>query len=254
MLTASVAMLKKERHAFIVKQLNLHNKVLSSDLSLELNVSEDTVRRDLNELAEAGKLLKVHGGALSKSFHFTYQDTGGYAISAKREIARKAIGLLKDGMTILTAGGTTMIEFARMIPESLQITVFTISPLVALELNEHANANVILIGGQLSKNSQVSIGSQVIATLNEIHVDICLMGTNGVSAEEGITDSDWEVVQVKKAMVKAAKRPVVLSISEKLQSVQSMKVSKLNEIGAIITELSPGDPLLSKYSSLVQLY
>jgi DeoR/GlpR family transcriptional regulator of sugar metabolism len=66
-------MLKKERQAYIIQQINVHNKVLSSDLSVQLDVSEDTVRRDLQELAEEGKLIKVHGGALSKSFHFTWR-------------------------------------------------------------------------------------------------------------------------------------------------------------------------------------
>lgn len=77
-------MLKEERQAFIIHQINLHNKVLSSDLSIQLNVSEDTIRRDLNELAENGKVLKVYGGALSKSFQFPFQDGNVYAKEAKR--------------------------------------------------------------------------------------------------------------------------------------------------------------------------
>ena len=129
-------MLKEERQAFIIHQINLHNKVLSSDLSIQLNVSEDTIRRDLNELAENGKVLKVYGGALSKSFQFPFQDGNVYAKEAKKEIAKKAITLLQNGMTILAGGGTTMIELARLVPDSLQCTIFTISPLVALELAE----------------------------------------------------------------------------------------------------------------------
>src|SRR5687768_15001220 len=93
-------MLKKERHAFIIKQINLHNKVLSSDLSAQLQVSEDTIRRDLNNLADTGKIEKVHGGALSKSFHFPYQLNQVYAQDAKIEIARKAVALLTEGMVV----------------------------------------------------------------------------------------------------------------------------------------------------------
>src|SRR5690606_31341663 len=127
-------MLKKERHAYIIKQINLHNKVLSSDLSVQLDVSEDTIRRDLNELSESGKILKVHGGALSKSFHYPFQQVDAYAKDAKKEIARKTLGLIQNGMILLASGGTTMIELARMIPDSLSCTFFTVSPLVALEL------------------------------------------------------------------------------------------------------------------------
>src|SRR3954469_1782828 len=98
---ANSNMLKKERHEYILKQINLHNKVLSSELSMQLEVSDDTIRRDLSELAELGEIIKVHGGALSRSYHFPSQHSNVYAQSAKKEIARKAISLLKDGMIIL---------------------------------------------------------------------------------------------------------------------------------------------------------
>ncbi|MDA9554697.1 DeoR/GlpR family DNA-binding transcription regulator [Pelobium sp.] len=240
-------MLKKERHSFIMKQLNLHNKVLSSDLSQQLNVSEDTVRRDLNELAEADKLLKVHGGALSKSFHFPFHQNEVYAQSAKKEVALKAISLLKEGMVVLTGGGTTMIELAKLIPSDLEATFFTVSPLVAIELAEHAKLTVILIGGQLSKNAQINIGASVINDLSEIKVDLCFLGANGIDTKEGITDSDWEVVQVKKAMIKSSSKMAILSIAEKLNSVQKMKVCSLNQVTHFITDLDANHPSLKAF-------
>ena len=91
-------MLKKERQAFIIQQINIHNKVMSSDLSVHLDVSEDTIRRDLQELSEKGKLIKVHGGALSKSFHFTLETNPIYSLPEKKVIAFKALELIKDGM------------------------------------------------------------------------------------------------------------------------------------------------------------
>lgn len=246
-------MLKEERQAYIIKQINLHNKVLSSDLSAELNVSEDTVRRDLNELAESGKIFKVHGGALSKSFHHPFTEKETYAKDSKKEIARKALKLLKDEMVVLVGGGTTMIEFARMIPKNLRCTFFTVSPLVALELVENSNLNVILIGGQLSANSHISIGSIVINQLTDIRVDLCFLGTNGLCVEHGITDSDIEVVQVKKAMIKASRRTAIVSIAEKLDSIQKMKVCNLNSINYLITDLEPGDTALRNYRKFVEL-
>jgi DeoR/GlpR family transcriptional regulator of sugar metabolism len=223
-------MLKKERHAFIIKQINLHNKVLSSDLSAQLQVSEDTIRRDLNNLAEIGKIEKVHGGALSKSFHFPYQLNEVYAQDSKKEIARKAVELLTEGMVVLTGGGTTMIEIARMIPDTLEATFFTISPLVALELSERRLLTVILVGGQLSKNAHINMGAKTVSELAEIKVDLCFLGANGIDLEEGITDSDWEVVQVKKAMIRSARRLAIMSLGEKLGSVQKMKVCDLNAL------------------------
>ncbi|UKJ07244.1 DeoR/GlpR family DNA-binding transcription regulator [Solitalea lacus] len=246
-------MLKEERQAFIIKQINLHNKVLSTDLSRQLNVSEDTVRRDLNELAENGKIIKVYGGALSKSFHFPFSDNETYAKEAKKIIAKKAASLIEDGMVILAGGGTTMIEIARAIPKHIKCTFFTISPLVALELVEGSTSDVILIGGHLSPSAHITIGSQVINQLSEIQVDLCLLGTNGLSLENGLTDSDWEAVQVKKAMIKAARKTAIVSIAEKLESTQKLKVCNLNAIHYLITDLDVTNNALKGYSASVEV-
>lgn len=246
-------MLKEERQAFIIHQINLHNKVLSSDLSLLLNVSEDTIRRDLNELAEAGKVLKVYGGALSKSFQYPFQGNDVYAKESKKLIANKALKLIKNGMTVLLGGGTTMLELVRTIPESLRCTFFTISPLVALELAERTQADVILIGGKLARNSNVTIGSHVVNQLSEIRVDLCLLGTNSLSIEDGVTDSDWEVVQTKKAMVRCSNKVCILSIAEKLNSVQKMKICDLNTISYLVTDLDPQNPSLKDFRNVVEL-
>ncbi len=243
----TAGMLKKERHAFIIRQINLHNKVLSSDLGLQLQVSEDTVRRDLNELSESGKIIKVHGGALSKSFHFPYEQKDVYAQDAKKEIARKAISLISEGMTVLTGGGTTMLEMARLVPDDLEATFFTISPVVALELSEKKLLTVILIGGTLNKNAQVNMGSKTIGDLSEIGVDLCFLGTNGIDLTDGITDSEWEVLQVKKAMIRASARIAIMCIGEKLNSVKKMKVCSLNTIDYLITDLAPSDARLEVY-------
>lgn len=241
-------MLKEERQAFIMKQINLHNKVLSSDISSMLSISEDTVRRDLKEMAEEGKVLKVHGGAIGRSFHYPFsEDNTVYAQAAKKQIAEKTIKLLKNDMVILTGGGTTMIELAKCIPDHLRATFFTISPLVALELVEHPNLTVISIGGQLSRSSHVHIGASVINQLADIKVDLCLLGANGFSIQDGMTDSDWEVVQVKRAMIRSSKRLAILSIAEKLNSSQRMKVCELNLINYLITELEPDNHILTAY-------
>lgn len=246
-------MLKEERQAYIIHQINLHNKVLSSDLSLQLNVSEDTIRRDLNELAESGKVLKVYGGALSKSFQYPFQENHVYAKEAKRIIAGKALKLIKNGMTVLAGGGTTMLELARMAPESLRCTFFTISPLVALELAEHTQSDIILIGGKLARNSNVTIGSHVVNQLSEIRVDLCLLGTNSLSVEDGVTDSDWEIVQIKKAMLRCSHKTCILSIAEKLNSVQKIKVCDLNAISYLVTDLDPKHSDLDDFRKVVEL-
>lgn len=246
-------MLKEERQAFIMKQINLHNKVLSSDLSIQLSVSEDTIRRDLNELAETGKVLKVYGGALSKSFNYPFQPADTYARDSKKEIAKKVAKLMHNGMVILAGGGTTMIEVARNMPEHLTGTFFTVSPLVALEMAERSSLDVILIGGRLSKDSHINTGAQVINQLSEIKADLCLLGTNGLSVDEGITDSDWEVVQVKKAMIKSSQKTAIVSIAEKLNSVQKMTVCPLGSVHYLITDVDPHNDSVKGYSKSIEV-
>lgn len=240
-------MLKRERQAYILHQINLHNKVLSSDLSQEMSVSEDTIRRDLNELADLNKIIKVHGGALSKSFHNSFQRSKIYSLENKKVIGQKAINLIEDGMFVLTSGGTTIIELARMLPENLQATFITGSLPAAFEYMHHPSIDVIIIGDKLSKNSQITVGGEAIKSIRQIKADICFLGINAIDAEEGITDNDWEVVQVKKAMIESAKKVVALSISEKINTTRRIKVADIQEIDYLITELDPHDPILKPY-------
>ena len=240
-------MFKNERHAFILKQINLHNKVLSSHLSKQLEVSEDTVRRDLAELADAGEIIKVHGGALSKSYHHPIQHTSVYAQMEKKMIAKKAINFIQNGMVILTEAGTTMLEMVRLIPDNIEATFFTVSPLMALELAEHPLLTVILLGGQIDNSAQITIGEKTISELAEIRADLCFLGVNALNAKVGLTEDDWKVAQVKKAMINCASKLVVLSISEKLNSEHKMRLCSTHSIDYLITELEPNDKTLAPY-------
>jgi DeoR/GlpR family transcriptional regulator of sugar metabolism len=241
-------MLKQERQAYILRQADLHNQVLSASLSLDLNVSEDTVRRDLQELADNNKLIKVHGGALSLSFNdFHSPTTHVYAHLQKKQIARKAATLIHNDMVVLTTGGTTLIELARTLPKSLKATFISGSLPVALEYSHHPYIEVIMIGDKVSKNSKITVGGEAIAKIKQIKADLCFLGVNAIDAEQGITDNDWDVVQVKKAMIESAQKVICLSIAEKINSCQPFHVCPIQEIDTLITELRPDDPLLEPY-------
>ncbi|GEO04774.1 DeoR family transcriptional regulator [Adhaeribacter aerolatus] len=243
-------MQKEERHKLIMREINLHNKVLSADLSALLNVSDDTVRRDLKELVEDGKILKVHGGAISKSFVAPFNTQNEvYAVEAKRQIALKTLKLFRNDMVILTEGGTTILELAKLIPNNLRATFFTISPQVAITLSEHSNLNVITIGGKLNKNANLHVGASVINQLAEIQVDLCLLGANAFSVAEGLTDLDWEIVQVKKAIIRSAKNVALLIIAEKLNTAQRIRICPVNQIGYLITEMPPESHHLAAYKT-----
>lgn len=241
------AVVKEERQNLILHEVNLHNKILTADLVEKLSVSEDTIRRDLNELAENNKIIKVHGGALSKSFHQSFNPVEIYSRDEKKLIAQKAIKIIKDGMFIITTGGTTIIELARALPQHLNATFFTGSLPVAFEYMQHPNIEIILIGDRISKNSQITVGGAAITQIKEIKADLCFLGTNAIDITSGLTDNDWEVVQIKKAMVAAASKVVSLTISEKVNTVQRLRVCGIKEIDMLVTELNPTDPLLTPY-------
>ncbi|MDX2072432.1 MAG: DeoR/GlpR family DNA-binding transcription regulator [Haliscomenobacter sp.] len=244
-------MLKKERQALILREVNIHNKVVLTDLSIKLDVSEDTVRRDLQELADAGKVIKVRGGALSKSYHvYSYKENEIYAYQEKTIIARKAISLLREGMLVLISGGSTNLEIARILPPDLKVTFVTMSLTTAMQLLEHQGSETIFIGGHLSSAAGIAVGGEVVRTLKDIKPDICLMGVNGIDAIDGMTESDWEVVTIKKVMMESSKKVVALSIAEKLDSTQKIRVCGLEELDVLITELDPEHQKLNPYRNL----
>lgn len=243
-------MLKKERQAFILHNVNLHNRVLIGDLSEGINVSEDTIRRDLQDLSDHGKLIKVHGGALSNSFSSSFNSSIVYSIEKKKRIAQKAANLIQDGMVVLTSGGTTIIELAKALPTDLHATFITGSLPAALEYLHHPHIEVIIIGDKLSKSSQITVGGEAISKIKQIRADICFLGTNAIQAEHGLTENDWEVVQVKKAMIESSALVVSLAISEKINTIQRFKICETKDIDVLITELDEESPVLEMYNKL----
>lgn len=242
-------MLKKERQNYILHQLDVHNKVLSGSLCAEISVSEDTIRRDLQELSESGKLIKVHGGAVSTSFYHTSKASNNvYAHYDKKIIAQKAAKLIKDGMFVLTGGGTTIIELARCLSPNLKATFISGSIPAINEYMHHPNIDVVVLGDKLSKASKITIGANAIERIKSMKVDLCIIGINAIDIEAGVTDNDWDVIQLKQQMIASAKKTVCLTISEKINTVQPLKVCDINKVGTLITELKPGSGLLEPYA------
>jgi DeoR/GlpR family transcriptional regulator of sugar metabolism len=240
-------MLKKERQEFILHQLNLHNKVLCADLSNMMGVSDDTIRRDLQELAQEEKLIKVHGGALSKSFHTAFDREMVYNLEDKHIIAQKTAALVQSGMYILTSGGTSILEFAKSLDPNLNATFFTCSLNAAIEFAHHSSIEVVMIGDKVSKDSMLTTGASAVQTIESIQADLCILGINSLDTQFGLSENDWEVVQIKKAMIKASKKTICIGISEKLNSQQKIKVANLDEIDILITELDPNDSRLLSF-------
>lgn len=241
-------MLKEERLKIILREINLHNKVLSTDLSELLGVSEDTVRRDMKDLTKAGLITKVHGGAISNSLLTPFRKNEAvYGSELKQIIAEKAITLLKKDQIVLIEGGTTIQAFAKVTPKNLDLHFFTISPQTAIALAENEQIMVNTIGGRLQKDSYLHTGPDVISQLNYIRANICILGANGFSVEQGLSDIDWDIVQAKKAMMLSSKKTAIMCISEKLNSNRKFIIAAAEKIDYLITELPPDNSLLAPY-------
>lgn len=241
-------MLKEERWQTILSEVAVHNRVLLTDMAEKLDVSIDTVRRDVKELDAENKLRKVHGGAISLGYtNITTSNSNVYALDEKIRIAEKAVGLIRENSVIFIDGGTTCFELARLIPDEIQLTCFTVSLPVAMQLRSKPNIRVIFIGGEIDPEAQISIGASAVHNLSEIRVDYGFIGTGYVDSLHGLTDFDWDVVQVKKAIVNASKKTVLLCISEKLNSQHRYKTCDINAINTMITELDPDNNLLNLF-------
>ncbi|RXJ51469.1 DeoR/GlpR family DNA-binding transcription regulator [Gelidibacter gilvus] len=241
-------MLKAQRHSYIMEKLRAEQKVVTTDLAVDLDLSEDTVRRDLNELDRKKLLKKVYGGALLIKERSS--NTFNVHISAeekKEKIVIKALSLLHDDQVIIMSGGTTNLVFAKFIPEHLKLTIYTYSLPIAMQLSKLPNIELILIGGKMQKSAMVTIGIDVIQVLSKIRADICFIGASSINVKQGLTEVGYEVSVVKKAMIASSDKVVSMFTSNKLNTKMPHGVCELQELDTIVTELDPDDDRLEKY-------
>ena len=240
---------KQDRHRVILREVSLHNRILLQDIARMLKVSNDTVRRDIKELDKQEKLKKVHGGAIANGYQYHHQENNAqiYALDRKTKIAQKAKVLIPPDSVVMVSGGTTNLEFVRHLPKNLTGTFFTPSIPVALELMAHPSLEVVFIGGRMSKDAQIAVCGQALEQIRNIGVDLCFLGTGYLDVKNGLTEFDWDVVQIKKAMLQSASQVISLTISEKLNTTQRYKIANIEAIHTLITELDPEDEQLQAY-------
>jgi DeoR/GlpR family transcriptional regulator of sugar metabolism len=230
-------LLAEERRHRILEVLHQSGKVVATQISQTLGVSEDTVRRDLREMEDAGLLVRVHGGALPvNSKVVSFARRAEQTTKAKRAIGAAAARLVKPGQVIIVDGGTTALEAARQLPLELRATVVTHSPPVAVALGQHVNLEVVLVGGRLLKELQVAVGAQTVAAFAEIRADWCFLGTCSLHPEAGLGASNLEEAYVRRAMIAGAAQTVALATADKLNSLTPYTLCPLSDLNLIITD------------------
>jgi DeoR/GlpR family transcriptional regulator of sugar metabolism len=244
-------MLTAERRQFILEILRRDKKVLSSELSGVLKVSEDTIRRDLRELAESGLLQRVHGGALLPApATASYTERQMQAPQEKESIARAAAKLIRSGQVVILDGGTTTLQVARQLPLDLAATIVTNSPPIAIALAEHPQIEVVMLGGQLYKKALVNVGAAAIATLSTIRADICLLGVCSLHPEIGITVQNLDEAYIKRAMIACSAEVVGLATAAKLDTAASYVVGSIQAVTYLVTAPTVTTGMLIAYKNL----
>ena len=243
-------MLKEERHNIILTEIKAHNRVYSNELSKLLQVSEDTVRRDLHELARLGQIRKVHGGAMGNPVtdELIHLDHDPHH-ERRAKIAAKASSCIMPHSVALLDGALINLMIVDYLPRELTATVFTNSLQVASKLFDFPYMETILLGGRLSNKQRITVGMDVIHSLSEIHADLCLMEISSVHESVGLSEDDKEIANTKKAMIKSSSKVAAMTLKSSVGSKQPFKVCPLNTINMIITEADPADPALEKLAS-----
>jgi len=244
-------MLAAERRQHILSRLSREGKVVAKQLSEDLGLSEDTIRRDLHDLAADGQLLRVHGGALPLSPAVAdFSERQHQEISSKDVIARAAAKLVHNGQVVLFDGGTTNILVAQHLPYDLHGTIITNSPLLAETLSSHHHLDVIILGGHLFRESMVTMGTATLEALEMVNADLCFLGICSLHPEMGISTGNLEEAYLKRAMIARAAEVVALASPEKLNTAAPYVVGPLVEISEIITERGVTEEILNPYRAL----
>ncbi|WP_309113175.1 DeoR/GlpR family DNA-binding transcription regulator [Saccharothrix sp.] len=239
-------MLAAQRRDLLLERLRVDGRIVAKDLAAELGMSEDSIRRDLRELAAAGLCQRVYGGALPVSPAIAdYTTRQELETSGKQRVAARAAALLEPGTTVILDGGTTTLAVVHALPPDFPATVITHSPTIASALVDHREVEVYLIGGRLFRHSMVTCGAAAVEAAQGLHADVFLLGVTGVHEKLGLTTGDADEAAMKRALSRQAADTYVLASSEKIGTASRFSVLPMADVAAVITDAPATNPTLS---------
>jgi DeoR/GlpR family transcriptional regulator of sugar metabolism len=235
-------MLTGERLDRIRGQLRAKGKVLATELALQFDVSEDTIRRDLRELAKLGECRKVYGGALRPTPDLgTLADRSALQQGSKCALARTAAGLVKSGQTIFIDAGSTNLAIARALPLSHRLTIVTNAPSIATALSEHPNCTILMLGGTFDPVKGACLGPQAIREASQIFADLFILAACGVDTTAGVTALDVAEAELKRTLINQSSLLLVAATAEKLGTVAPFKIAEASALDHLIVESNSCD-------------
>jgi DeoR/GlpR family transcriptional regulator of sugar metabolism len=232
--------LPAQRRDLLLARLRSDGQIVAKDLAEELGISEDSLRRDLREMAAAGLCQRVYGGALPVSPAIgDYAARQAVATDSKQRVARRAAALIAPGSTVILDGGTTALQVARALAPELEATIVTHSPTVVAELIDHPRVELYLIGGRVFKHSAVTSGAAAAEAAAAVNADLFLLGVTGVHPKAGLTTGDGDEAAMKRALARRAADTYVLASSEKIGAASQFSVLALADVAGVITDADP---------------
>jgi DeoR family transcriptional regulator, fructose operon transcriptional repressor len=236
-------MLAEERRIRVVRALDDAGTLSTDELARQLDVSPETIRRDLVQLEQQGVLRRVHGGATRapglRGEEPTFLERAESAADAKRRIGLLAAGTVSPGQTLAFDVGTTSLAVARALPITFHGTVVTCSLLVASELAGRPGLEVLVTGGRVRGGDLAVSNAQAIAYLHDIHADVAFLGSGGISAEAGVTDFHLDEVATRRVLIVNSAASYLLADSTKFGRVAAHRVCGFEDLTGIISDEEP---------------
>jgi DeoR/GlpR family transcriptional regulator of sugar metabolism len=244
-------MLRAQRQEWLVDRLGRDGRLVAKDIAAELDVSEDSVRRDLRELAAAGLCQRVYGGALPVSPAVAdYATRREVAVASKERVAAAAAALVRPGGVAILDGGTTTLAVVAALPWDLEATIVTHSPTIATALADHPGVEVQILGGRLFRHSMVTCGAAAVEAAQGISADVFLLGVTGVHHETGLTTGDADEAAMKRALSRRAADTSVLASAEKVGAASPFLVLPISDVSGIVTDAPADDPTIARIAAM----
>jgi DeoR/GlpR family transcriptional regulator of sugar metabolism len=241
-------MYKEKRFNYILDELKNKNEVLFSDLSSALQVSEDTIRRDIETLAGKGLLLKIRGGAIPRSLNpLTFKERVGNQQDDKEIIAYKAQSLISSGQTVFMDGGTSVYTLVSLLPADIKLTVITSNTAIISDLSAYAGITLIVLGGKYLRQSETIVGTQAVKMTANFQADLFFMGVCALDTGKGVTASFMEEAELKQAMMEQSNTTIALSTFDKLKTYEPFQVCPIRALDYMITEVDATDDRLKPF-------
>ncbi|MBE6627748.1 MAG: DeoR/GlpR transcriptional regulator [Ruminococcaceae bacterium] len=237
-------MLAIERRREILARLGANGKVLVAELAKDFDVTEETIRRDLEKLDKEGLVSKTYGGAVSKhssAIDLPYNVRESANVPQKQKIAQIIAGLIEDGERVMVDSSSTALYVIKKIKEKKNLTIITNSVKVLLELADKPDWTVLSTGGNLKKNALSLTGSSAEKMIHSYHVDTAICSCKGIDTELGITDSNENDSLIKQAMLHSAERRILALDAEKFDKKSFVKVCDFTDLDLIVTDSAPAE-------------